>query len=110
MRLYEFAENDPLRVKLTAVASQLRQRIEDTNMTEPMSTDALLKILADHDINLDKSDLFDIVKKEPLKNIIQNINGHEVIFKGQSSNDDSEMNTPDENAKTREQMAKKALK
>ncbi len=109
MRLFEFADNDPLRVKLTAVVSHLKKRIEDTNMKEPMSTDALLNILADHNIDIEKSDLYDMVKKEPLSNIIQNINGHKVIFKGQTPNELSDLD-PGENEKTREKMAKAALK
>lgn len=109
MRLFEFADNDPLRVKLVAVTSQLKSRISDTNTKEPMTTDALLELLAQNDIQIDKSDLYDMVKKEPLSNIIQNINGHEVIFKGQSANDASELD-PGENEKTREKMAKSAMK
>jgi hypothetical protein len=109
MRLFEFADNDPLRVKLVAVVSQLKSRISDTNTKEPMTTDALIELLAQNDIEVDKSDLYDMVKKEPLSNIIQNINGHEVIFKGQTSNDMSDLD-PGENEKTREKMAKSALK
>lgn len=109
MRLFEFADNDPLRVKLVAVASQLKSRISDTNTKEPMSTDALIELLAQNDIEVDKSDLYDMVKKEPLSNIIQNINGHEVLFKGQTSNDAGDLD-PGENEKTREKMAKSAMK
>lgn len=109
MRLFEFADNDPLRVKLVSVLSYLTSRIDDTNTKEPMTTDALLALLAQNDIDIDKSDLYDMVKKEPLSNVIQNINGNEVIFKGQTSNDMSELD-PGENAKTREKMAKAAIK
>jgi hypothetical protein len=109
MRLFEFADNDPLRVKLIAVASQLKSRISDTNTKEPMSTDALIELLAQNDIEVDKSDLYGMVKKEPLSNIIQNINGQEVLFKGQTSNDTGDLD-PGENEKTREKMAKSAMK
>ncbi len=109
MRLFEFADNDPLRVKLVAVVSQLKSRISDTNTKEPMTTDALIELLAQNDIEVDKSDLYDMVKKEPLSNIIQNINGHKVIFKGQTPNELSDLD-PGENEKTREKMAKAALK
>lgn len=109
MRLFEFADNDPLRVKLVAVTSQLKSRISDTNTKEPMTTDALIELFAQNDIEIDKSDLYDMVKKEPLSNIIQNINGHEVIFKGQSASDESELD-PGENEKTRAKMAKSAMK
>lgn len=108
MRLFEFADTDPLRVKLASVVSQLKSRIDDTNTTEPMTTDAFIELLDRNEVQVEKSDLYDMVKKEPLKNVIQNINGNEVIFKGQVSNAD--MNTKDENEKTREKMAKAAIK
>lgn len=106
MRLYEFADNDPLRVKLTAVASQLKGQHQ--NSEQPLSTEEFLGMLKDQSISLSKSDLFDIVKKEPLKNIIADINDETVTFKG-----DEQLGTdsgPDENEKIRQQMANKALK
>jgi hypothetical protein len=109
MRLFEFADDDPLRVKLAAVASQLKSRMLDTNNQEPMSTDALLNLLRQNDIIIDKTDIYDMVKKEPLVNIIKNINGHEVEFKGQTGSIDKEP-APDENAKIVSQMASKQAK
>jgi hypothetical protein len=111
MRLFEFADADPLRVKLAAITNQLKSRVEKTNRT--LSTDELLSFFRDNDIVLDQSDLFDIVKKEPLKNIIRSVNKDEVIFKGQESEVDSVSNEPeatDDSEKVRQQMAKKAMK
>jgi hypothetical protein len=106
MRLYEFVEDNPLRVKLVAVANQLKSKFTGN---EKMSTDAFLKKLKQNDIDLDKSDLFDIVKKEPLSNIISDVNSNEITFKGQDSD---QMPTDDEseNEKTLKSMASKALK
>ena len=73
-----------------------------------MTTQAFIDFLDRNDIQVEKSDLYDMVKKEPLSNIVQNVNGNEVIFKGQTS--DNEVNSPDENKKTREKMAKSQLK
>jgi hypothetical protein len=110
MRLFEFAGDDPLRVKLAAVATQLKGRVENSDRT--LSTDELLSFFRDNDIVLDQSDLFDIVQKEPLKNIIKSVNKDEVIFKGQEidsvSNDEPE--STDDSEKVRKQMAKKAMK
>ena len=106
MKLFEFADDDPLRVKLTAVTSQLKQFQGQSDF--PLSTDDFLKILRKHGISLDKSDLFDIVKKEPLKNVISDVNDQEVTFKGQESPEIEQ--GPDENEQVRSQMAKKALK
>lgn len=105
MRIYEFADNDPLRVKLTAVTSQLKSLFQGSQ--QPLSTDEFLRMLKDQGVALGKSDLFDIVKKEPLKNIIADVNDDTVTFKG-----DEQLGPdagPDENEKIRKQMANKAL-
>jgi hypothetical protein len=44
MRLFEFAQDDPLRVKLTAVASQLESRFKNQN--QPLPLDFFLDILS----------------------------------------------------------------
>lgn len=105
MRLYEFADDDPLRVKLTAVASQLKSHFEKTD--EPLSTDSFLQMLGSQGIALGKPDLFDIVQKEPLKNIISDVNDNVVTFRGEEESGEP---GPDENEKIRQQMANKALK
>jgi hypothetical protein len=106
MRLFEFAENDPLRLKLAVVTKQLQDRVEQSGQT--ISTDELLNFLKDHDIVLDKADLFDIVQKDPLKNVIKNVNKDEVIFVGQEDTTGPEPDSS-EAEKVRQQMAKKAL-
>lgn len=110
MLLYEFDSQDPLRVKLTAVMSQLKSRREDTGAEKPMSTTALLNLLRDNEIAVSKEDLFKMIKKAPLKNIIKNISGHKVLFKGDVDNDDTEAPDEDESSKQLEKMASKATK
>lgn len=111
MRLYEFAENDPLRIKLVTVMSQLRAKVENGDIND-FSTDELLDLLRKNGVGIDKSDLFDIVSKDPLKNIIKNISGHKVIFVNQ---DDDFTSSEDENGEmpgedTVAKMAKRAMK
>jgi hypothetical protein len=105
MRLFEFAENDPLRVKLTTVASQLESDYQNSN--EPLSLDDFLTILRTEGVSIDKSDIYDIIKKEPLVNIIDSIEQGNVIFKGQV-NDQGEPE-PSENEKTLQQMASRQV-
>jgi hypothetical protein len=105
MRLFEFEKSDPLRIKLVAVASQLKADYE--NSQTPITTDQLLQMFSKHGIKLDKSDLFDIVKKDPLKNIIDNINGQEVVFKGEEPLPGTTQ-SPDQAQATVNQMAKRA--
>jgi hypothetical protein len=110
MRLFEFADDDPLRVKLMAVANQLKDRIVQTGQTQ--STDEFLNFLKANDIVIDKKDLFDIVKKEPLVNIIHNVNDDQVIFKGQEEKEVAkpELGQTPDHEKTLKQMASKQAK
>jgi hypothetical protein len=108
MRLYEFAEDDPLRVKLAAVTNQLKERTKRSGST--LSTDELLEFLRKNRIVLDKSDLYDIVQKEPLSNIIKSVNKDVVTFVGQSEEDTEIEPRPDDSEKIRQQMASKAIR
>ena len=109
MKLFEFADDDPLRVKLVAVTNQLKERIGKGGQT--ITTDELLNFLKQNDVILDKDDLFDIVKKDPLRNIIHNVNKDEVVFKGQEGAEELGATPgPDEHEKTRQQMAQKQMK
>jgi hypothetical protein len=109
MRIFEFAGDDPLRVKLAAIAKQLQTRAIEKD--RPMDTDEFLRFLNDSGISLELSDLFDIVQKEPLSNIVQSVNKDQVIFKGQKGAETTGT-TPDKSdaEKVRQQMARKAMK
>lgn len=82
MRLYEFAGPDPMVTKLVAVGDQLKTDLEkgqaDPNMTVP----DFLQYLKKFDIIYDKTDLYDMIKQLPLKNLISNIQGDKIVFKG----------------------------
>lgn len=108
MRLFEFDDKDPLRTKLVAVTSQLKSRYLDTGSNEPLSTSALLEILKSNDIIIDKSDIYDMVNKEPLSNIIDDIKGDEVIFKGQHKQAELGPMKPGDSEKIVSQMANRA--
>lgn len=103
MRLFEFSDNDPLRIKLTAVANQL------STQNEPMTTDEFLTVLNKNGITVDKADLFNMIKQNPLKNIIKDIEKDTVVFKGQERDTEGAEQGPDENEKIRQQMASKAI-
>lgn len=105
MYLYELEQVDPLAVKMITVTDQLKSTVEDQPDTQ-MTVDDLLKYFSDYDINLDKSMLYDMIKKPPLKNLISNIQGDQVIFKGQEQPEQSE----DESKKVVAQMANRAQK
>lgn len=108
MRLYELAGPDPLVVRLIAVISQLKGDMETGEAKTDWSADELLAHLANNDISLDKNDLYDMIKNPPLNKFITNIQGDQVIFKGQ----ESDTGSPDQprDQKIVQQMAKSAMK
>lgn len=81
MFLFELS-SDPLRTKLIAVVDQLKTDLENKKGEKPETVDAFLSYLQKYDITLDQNDLFDMIKKPPLKNIIHNIKDKKIIWKG----------------------------
>lgn len=112
MLLYELDNRTPLRTRLVAVTAQLRSRVEKESKRKNWKPWSKLKLqhwLAMHDIILDDSDLFDLVKKAPLKNIIANISDKEVTFKGIGGESGEEtQKTKKQKKDTVAQMAKSA--
>lgn len=106
MRLFEFAES-PLLVSLVASTNQLKSQIDSGKVKPKWTTPELLQYYKDNDIIIDKSDLYNMIKKPPLNKYITNIQGDNVIFRGQSEPGEAE---PDENKKVVQQMAKDAMK
>jgi hypothetical protein len=80
MRLYEFA--DPMITKLVAIADQLKSDLEQGEADPNMLVPDFLQYLKKYDIIYDKTDLYDMIKKLPLKNLISNIQGDKIVFKG----------------------------
>lgn len=103
MRFFEFAQ-DPLIPKLVATSDQLRTDLDSGDVASTMTTDQLLQYFQKYDIMLDKSDLYNMIKKEPLNHLIANIQGDQVRFKGFDTMDQPE----DEKKKIVKQMANKA--
>ena len=109
MRLYEFdGSSDPLTVKLIALTNQLKSEIDKGDESNEWTTDQLLSYLQQYGINLDITDVYDMIKVPPLNALISNIKGDQVIFKGHEPEGD----VPDEQEgeKVVKQMAKNALK
>jgi hypothetical protein len=106
MRLFEFASS-PLLVKLVATTSQLKSEIDSGKTHSDWTVPELLQYYRDNDIIIDKSDLYTMIKKPPLNQNIENIQGDKVIFKGQTPEQEV---GPDENQKIVQQMAQNAMK
>lgn len=109
MRLFELDTDPGLGAKLVAVTDQLKTDLEDDKLNFGMTTDQLLDYFQKYDIILDVTDLYNMIKVPPLNQVINNIQGDKVIFKGQA-NDSEGPDKESEQEKTVAQMAKKAMK
>lgn len=113
MRLHEIFEDvadtqNALVTKIAAVVNQLKQEVETGNIPEGYTVDDLLEYFRAYDIILDVTDLYSMIKVPPLKSLISNIQGDDVVFKGQ---DQGDLEAPeDESKKIVAQMAKSAMK
>jgi hypothetical protein len=110
VKLYEFDAADHDMIVLTGVVSQLYNRIKDTGFDKEYSLRALLSKLSERGLDIDREEFIDMIKNPPLKNLISDIRGNKVIFKGQSDSTDSEIEAPDASTDTLEKMAKRASK
>jgi len=68
--------------KLVAVGDQLKSDLEKGQADPNMSVPDFLQYLKKYDIIYDKTDLYDMIKQLPLKNLISNIQGDKIVFKG----------------------------
>ena len=107
MRLFELTDIDPQTAKLIAVTDQLRVGL-DKNPDLQWSTDDLLQYFQKYDITLDITDFYDMIKKPPLNNVISNIQGDKVIFKGQDTSTPATSTDKTDSKKIVKQMAKSA--
>ena len=108
MRLFELTNTDPIVTRLVAISDQLKTDLDSGEIGPEVTTDQLLKYLSNYDIVVDVTDLYNMIQKPPLKNVISNIQGDSVVFKGHEG-DGSVNNAPeDENQKVVAKMANQA--
>lgn len=110
MYLIEFNDNPNL-VKLVAAADQLKTAIDTGEVTSNWDIDTLLTYFRKFDIILSKENLYNMITVPPLKSIISNIQGPEVIFKGvKQTEKQPESPPPEQSQEIVSKMANKALK
>lgn len=109
MRLYEFADKDPIITKLVVLSDQLKTAVDNGDITDQWTTEQLLNYLSSNGINVGEPDIFDMVKKPPLSRVISNISNDVVTFKGQEQ---PNLPVPDQSQSQQvvKQMAKSAMK
>jgi hypothetical protein len=110
MYLRELNDNPKL-VKLIAAIDQLRDGLEQGQITSNWSLDALLTYFRKFDIILSPDDLYSMIQTKPLNTVVDNIQGPEVIFKGLEQNKKpTEVPPSEKNSEIVDKMAKKAMK
>jgi hypothetical protein len=115
VKLYElfesddFENDDPVRVATTAVLSQLKADIDDSAYKGKFTVKALLSKLHDNGVKISHERLLELVKEEPWSNLISNVKGDDVKFKGEPD-EHSGSEEPDDTSSTLDSMAKRAAK
>lgn len=105
MRLFEFDAN-PLLVSLVASTNQLMHEIESGKIKPDWTVEELLHFYKDNDIIIDKSDLYNMIKQPPLNKYITNIQGDNIVFKGQQEQGEEK---PDEKKTVVKQIDRKSV-
>lgn len=82
MRLYELDNSKEYVTKITFLSDQLKNEIQKGLISPNFTVDMLLDYFRKYNVVLDKSDLYNMVLTYPLKNVISNIQGDKVVFKG----------------------------
>ena len=93
--------------KIVIATDQLKSDAEKGKLKN-WDVDKLLDYFQKYDIILDRSDLYDMIKKAPMKDLISNIRKDEIVWQGEKS--DELLTKPDEAETTVKSMAKKAMK
>jgi uncharacterized membrane protein YvbJ len=107
--MFLFELEDPEVVKFAAIVSQLKSDLDNGNMDPNWNTDKLIDYFQQNGINLDITDLYDMIKKPPLNMLISNIQGDDIVFKGEEA---AAAQNPDQTQSQEvvDQMAQSAMK
>lgn len=97
-----------LAAKIAAITGELEHKIKDDKSKELDTVDKLLDFFSNNDIELDVTDLYSMIKVDPLKKVIDNIQGEKVVYKGQEETNPQEVDS-EEQDKTVAAMAQRAM-
>lgn len=93
--------------KLAALSQFLLGRAQDTDAARTISTDAFIKLAANMGISITPDRLADLIQQPPLNNIIANLEGDVITFRG-AEVEPAGM-TVDQARQTVDTMAKRAI-
>jgi hypothetical protein len=106
--MFLFELEDPEVVKFAAIVSQLKSDLDNGNLDPNWTTDKLIDYFQQNGINLDITDLYDMIQKPPLNMLISNIQGDDIVFKGEET--DSANPGETQSQEVVNQMAQSAMK
>jgi hypothetical protein len=106
--MFLFELEDPEVVKFAAIVSQLKSELDNGNIDPNWTTDRLVDYFQQNGINLDVTDLYDMIQKPPLNMLISNIQGDNVVFKGEETDTQNPGETQSQEVVN--QMAQSAMK
>ena len=110
MRLFEFVD-DPKLIKMIAATDQLRTHLENGDIKENWTLDKLLTYFRKFDLVLSPDDIYDMLQTKPLKNVVSNVQGDEVVFKGlEPKKPAAEAPPPEQSKEIVSKMAQHAMK
>lgn len=111
MRFFEFANDEaPLVAKIVTVTDQLKSDLNNGKIKGPWTVDQLLDYYQKYDVVLDKNNLYTMIQTDPLKGVISNIEGDQVIFKGMQGMPATSSPPPEKSKDVVSKMAQHALK
>jgi uncharacterized protein HemY len=87
MKLFEVTVLSKDSEELAALTQFLLSRADDTGSRKKISVAAFLKIAADMGISFTRDQLLNQVSQPPLNNLIANVEGDEIVFKGDDTAD-----------------------
>jgi hypothetical protein len=110
MRLFEIS-NDPKLTKLIAATDQLRTYLEQGKITKNWTLDQLLQYFRKFELVLSPNDIYGMLQQKPLKNVVSNVEGDQVVFKGlEQPEPPVEAPPPEQSKEVVAKMAQKAMK
>ena len=108
--MFLFELEDPEVVKFAAIVSQLKSDLDNGNLDPNWTTDKLIDYFQQNGINLDITDLYDMIQKPPLNMLISNIQGDDIVFKGEETGTDTQNPDETQSQEVVGQMAQSAMK
>ena len=109
MYLFEFSDQELL-VNIVSATDQLKQAIKRGDINSNWTLDQLLDYFNSFDVVLSNRDIYNMIQVDPLKSVISDVKGQEVVFKGLPQQPKTpEMPSPEQSKEVVAKMAKKAL-